>query len=130
MRILVVDSYPLFRVLVRSFVRATFPDFVVEECDSLADALSRARTMRERGSPFDAVVTSLELGDGSGVDLLRDLGRTGDVARRIVMGGRVDVRAALDREPSVTATLPRPFSPAELARALGGGRADSLARGP
>ncbi|MGH9237869.1 MAG: response regulator [Vicinamibacterales bacterium] len=71
MRLLLADDHPVMRRGVAEILRQHFPDAVVDEADSIAQALSLAPHRS-----WDLVVLDLSLSDGSGLDLLKRLRET------------------------------------------------------
>lgn len=66
---LIVDDHPLFREALQFAVRAAYPNAVIQECASLAEALDAL----EQVSNFDLALLDLKIPDANGFDGLLKL---------------------------------------------------------
>jgi two-component system, NarL family, response regulator DevR len=88
-RVMLVDDHASLRRPL-AFMIEREPDLtVVAEAGSLADARAHLRA----GISPDAVVLDLNLPDGDGTDLIRDLRRVNPLANTLILSGVVDVRS-------------------------------------
>jgi DNA-binding NarL/FixJ family response regulator len=70
MRLLLVEDHPIFRFGVRQLIAQRWPDAVIEEAGTLADALARVSR-----SAFDLVLADLNLPDSDGIEVVSQLHR-------------------------------------------------------
>ena len=89
---------------------------VVAEAGTVAEAVAAARRFRP-----DLIVMDVRLPDGSGLDLVRDLRRSGTAGRTRVIIASASVLPA-EREAALAAGadrfLPKPYRPADLVAAV------------
>ncbi|WP_425708407.1 response regulator [Georgenia sp. Z1491] len=93
-RVMIVDDHEVVRRGIAEVVERAEGLTVVAEAGSVADALRRAELVRP-----DVLLVDLQLGDGSGIDLIRTLGERLPGARPIVLTSFDDddaLAAALD----------------------------------
>ena len=124
MHLLVVDDHPeLLDMLSRSFEREAHR--VV-----LAQTLAEARRELSRRIP-DVLVLDVELPDGSGVDLCRELRREGARVPILLLTAHGEVRQRVEGlDAGADDFLPKPFAVAELrARVRALGRRGPIERG-
>lgn len=79
-RVMIVDDHEIVRRGIAEVVDRAEGLSVVAEAGSVADALRRAELVRP-----DVLLVDLQLGDGSGIDLIRSLGEKVPAARPIVL---------------------------------------------
>lgn len=89
-RVLVVDSHPVLRGVVRMACGSTADLEVVAEAGGVAQAIEAAAA-----SDPDVVVLDLELSDGDGTDVIRELQSMGSTARALVLTDRTNGAAVL-----------------------------------
>jgi DNA-binding NarL/FixJ family response regulator len=77
MKLLLVEDHPIFRFGVRQLIAQRWPDAVIEEAGTLADALAAARK-----TTFDLAVVDLNLPDSEGIEVVSQL-------HRVVAGLRI-----------------------------------------
>jgi two-component system, NarL family, response regulator DevR len=88
-RVMLVDDHASLRRPL-AFMIEREPDLtVVAEAGSLAEA----RAHLQAGTSPDAVILDLNLPDGDGTDLIRDLRRVNPLANTLILSGVVDVRS-------------------------------------
>jgi DNA-binding response OmpR family regulator len=79
-RVLLVDDDPASVVLARLALSESSLDSELEIATSRREGLARLQRIVEAGDPPDLILVDLNLGDGSGHDLLQFLQRTPEVA--------------------------------------------------
>ena len=88
-RVMLVDDHASLRRPL-AFMIEREPDLtVVAEAGSLAEA----RAHLQAGTSPDAVILDLNLPDGDGTDLIRDLRRVNPLANTLILSGVIDVRS-------------------------------------
>ncbi len=117
-RVLVLDDEPALRTLaVRMFAHLGCEAETAGDGDETVRLFEEARRL---GRPFDLVVLDLTIPGGTGgLDTLGRLRAIDPSVRAIVSSGySTDPVMASHRKYGFAATLPKPYTPAELARAL------------
>ena len=124
MHVLVVDDQPELRdMLARAFERESYRV-------TLAGTLAQARAALVRAPP-NVVVLDVELPDGSGVDLCRELRRGRALVPILLLTAHGEVRQRVEGlDAGADDFLPKPFAIAELrARVRALGRRGPIERG-
>jgi len=122
MRVLLVDDHPLTRLGARTLIEREWPDALVAEAETLADALQRLAARN-----IDVVVLDIELPDATGVDSIARVLRAAGTIPVLVMSQNDEATYA-ERALQLGARgyLPKGLSAGELVsalrRILGGGR--------
>jgi CheY-like chemotaxis protein len=111
-RILVVEDDDAFRATVREILRDM--GYKVRGARSL-----RKATKRLTHHSFDLVLSDMEIGDGTGVDVVQIARQTHPEARLMLMSGSADGELLEQARSSGAARfLPKPFGLADLMRAI------------
>lgn len=80
MNVLLLEDHPIFRFGVRHLLMQRWPEAVITEAGTLADALA---VVRQQG--FDVAVVDLNLPDSEGIEVVSQLRRTAPTLRLLVL---------------------------------------------
>jgi len=83
------------------------------------DALDALDALARGERPFDVVVTDYDMPEIDGVEFARNLAQVAPGLPVIMVSGRRGAAEAAVRAPSIRRVLPKPYSAAELSRAVG-----------
>jgi DNA-binding NarL/FixJ family response regulator len=118
-RVVVVDDHPVFRLGMVALLGSLAGIDVVGEAASVAAARALLGLDGDRGVDVDVVLADLDLGDGSGVDLTRDLSRSRpDVRVLVVSMHETDDAVVAAVRAGARGYLVKSASPEEVERAV------------
>jgi DNA-binding NarL/FixJ family response regulator len=118
-RVVVVDDHPVFRLGMVALLGSLAGIDVVGEAASVAAARTLLGLDGDRGVDVDVVLADLDLGDGSGVDLTRDLSRSRpDVRVLVVSMHETDDAVVAAVRAGARGYLVKSASPEEVERAV------------
>jgi DNA-binding response OmpR family regulator len=101
---------------IADLLRLTLADggFALDHADTLAAARARLKTTR-----FDVILLDLQLPDGNGIDLCREIRATSTVPIVILTARRSELDRVLGLELGADDYVVKPFSPREVVARLG-----------
>jgi DNA-binding NarL/FixJ family response regulator len=122
-RVLVADDHPIVRDAVGAAIRSTWPDFAVDEAETVAEAEAALRARK----PFVLCVVDLGLPDANGFSGVLLLQKLAPDARMVVLSAREDAQAVstafiLDASAYLTKSTPMSQIAESLKRVLAGER--------
>lgn len=80
MKLLLVEDHPIFRFGVRQLIAQRWPDALIEEAGTLAEALASVRK-----TPYDIALVDLNLPDSEGIEVVSQLHRAIPGLRLLVL---------------------------------------------
>lgn len=117
-RILIAEDEPDIRDSLATLLAIELPGADVDTVATAERALERIHEQRAQREPFDVVITDHQMSRMTGLDLLAKLVEEGDPAVRVLMSAGDEIQTIARDDPAIHAFLPKPFDPAELARAV------------
>lgn len=110
---LIVDDDVLIRDMLRQIL-GQLTNFKIDSCKSFIDAKNKLKSLK-----FDVVFLDIELGDGNGLTLIKDIKQLNADARIVILSGHTTKKnVELAIKSGVDLFLSKPFSIENLKQAL------------